>query len=153
MITFPAKYEENMIALLGEEGYAEYKATFERDHYQGLRVNTAKLSPEAYAQRRKEQSGEELKPIPWCESGYYLKGETSHYSKHPDYFAGLFYLQEPSAMAPARILPIEEGDRVADLCAAPGGKSTFLSARLGRKGLLFSNDISPSRAKALLKNL
>ena len=56
-------------------------------------------------------------------------------------------------MAPAAILPVEEGDRVLDLCAAPGGKSTALSAKLGRSGLLVSNDISPSRAKALLKNL
>lgn len=153
MITFPSLYEENMKALLGEEGFKEYATTFERDYYQGLRVNTAKISPEEYVKRRKAQSGEDLRQIPWCPTGYFLEGETADFSKHPDYFAGLYYLQEPSAMAPANILPIEEGDYVADLCAAPGGKSTFLSAKLGRKGILFSNDISPSRAKALLKNL
>lgn len=142
-----------MRALLGDEEFEAYAATFERDYYQGLRVNLAKMSPEEYLARRKSQTGEELKEVPWCRSGYYLPGETADFSRHPDYLAGLYYLQEPSAMAPAQILPIEEGDRVLDLCAAPGGKSTFLSGRLGRKGFLVSNDISPSRAKALLKNL
>lgn len=50
-------------------------------------------------------------------------------------------------------LPIKPGDRVLDLCAAPGGKSTELAAKLAGTGVLFSNDISNSRAKALLKNL
>ena len=74
-------------------------------------------------------------------------------TKHPDYYAGLYYIQEPSAMVPASRLPIEEGDRVLDLCAAPGGKSTELAARLRGTGLLVSNDISRSRAQGLLKNL
>ena len=69
------------------------------------------------------------------------------------YYAGLYYLQEPSAMTPASVLPVEPGDRVLDLCAAPGGKSTELGAKLMGKGVLIANDISNSRAKALLKNL
>lgn len=56
-------------------------------------------------------------------------------------------------MAPAAVLPVCPGDKVLDLCAAPGGKSTELGARLLGEGLLVSNDISNSRAKALLKNL
>ncbi len=149
MISFPSLYEENMKKLLGEEQYEAYLHTFERNYWQGLRVNTAKISIEEY----KERCAQELRPVPWCPSGFYLTGETKDFSKHPDYAAGLYYLQEPSAMAPAAILPIEEGDWVLDLCAAPGGKSTALSAKLGRSGVLVSNDISPSRAKALLKNL
>ena len=149
MILFPARYEENMKRLLGETQYEAYIQTFERNYWQGLRVNTAKISPQGFQQRW----GQQLKAVPWCDSGFYLTGETKDFSKHPDYAAGLYYLQEPSAMAPAAILPIEEGDWVLDLCAAPGGKSTALSAKLGRSGVLVSNDISPSRAKALLKNL
>ena len=148
---FPKPYEEAMKALLGEEQFAAYCQTFERDYWQGLRVNTAKISPQAFARRYGDPMP--LRPVPWCPAGFYLNGETKQFSKHPDYYAGLYYLQEPSAMAPAAILPVEEGDRVLDLCAAPGGKSTALSAKLGRSGLLVSNDISPSRAKALLKNL
>ncbi len=153
MVTFPENYEKAMRALLGDEGFLQYQASFDRDYYQGIRVNTAKISPDAYEKRRLKRGAEALKQVPWCESGFYLQGETADFSKHPDYFAGLYYLQEPSAMAPAAILPIEKGDRVLDLCAAPGGKSTFLSARLGDEGFLMANDISPSRAKALLKNL
>ena len=56
-------------------------------------------------------------------------------------------------MTPASRLPVEEGDIVLDLCAAPGGKATELGARLKGSGMLVANDISSSRAKALLKNL
>ena len=56
-------------------------------------------------------------------------------------------------MIPASLLPVEEGDRVLDLCAAPGGKATELSAKLHGTGLLVANDISVSRAMALAKNL
>ncbi len=74
-------------------------------------------------------------------------------AKDPYYYAGLYYLQEPSAMTPAAFLPVKPGDRVLDLCAAPGGKATELGARLQGRGMLFANDISNSRAKGLLKNL
>ena len=74
-------------------------------------------------------------------------------AKHPFYYAGLYYLQEPSAMTPASLLPVSPGDFVLDLCAAPGGKSTELAAKLCGSGILVANDISNSRAKALLKNI
>ena len=83
----------------------------------------------------------------------YYDGDNIQPSKHPYYFAGLYYLQEPSAMTPASRLPIEPGERVLDLCAAPGGKATELNARLKGTGLLVANDISNARAKALLRNL
>lgn len=174
MPQFPKMYEDNMKALLGEEGFISYAATFEKEPRAGLRVNTLKISPEAFLKRKENEEAfhhqsdgvnvlneaasnctgtASLKQVPWCDTGFYYEEETNVYSKHPDYAAGLYYLQEPSAMAPAAILPIREGDRVLDLCAAPGGKSTYLAAKLGRSGLLFSNDISPSRAKALLKNI
>ena len=153
MAAFPKQYETNMKTLLGEEGFSSYAATFDRPVRQGLRVNTQKISVQDFLKRKEKEGTGNLKPVPWCPSGFYYEGETTGYSKHPDYAAGLYYLQEPSAMAPAAILPIEKGDYVLDLCAAPGGKSTYLAARLGNDGVLFSNDISPSRAKALLKNL
>ena len=94
----------------------------------------------------------ELEPIPWIENGFYFHEEDKP-AKHPYYFAGLYYIQEPSAMTPANVLPVEDGDVVFDMCAAPGGKSTELGAKLDRTGLLITNDISNSRAKALLKNV
>ena len=72
-------------------------------------------------------------------------------AKDPYYYAGLYYLQEPSAMTPASVLPVKPGDRVLDLCAAPGGKSTELGAKLMGKGVLIANDISNSRLRRCLK--
>lgn len=144
---FPAEYEKRMKKQLKEE-YDDYVRCFQRPCASGLRVNTLKLSPDAFL----ALSGDLLERIPWIRNGYFYPGNTSP-AKHPFYFAGLYYLQEPSAMTPASLLPVAPGNKVLDLCAAPGGKSTELAAKLGGDGVLFANDISNSRAKALLKNI
>lgn len=143
----PIAFETKMKEMLGED-YANYLASFEQDAHQGLRVNTAKISVENFLKLFPYS----LTPVDWCKNGFYYEKKEKP-AKHPFYFAGLYYIQEPSAMATASLLPIEEGDVVLDLCAAPGGKSTELAAKLHGTGLLVSNDISNSRAKALLKNI
>lgn len=143
----PLAFETKMKEMLGPD-YEKYLASFKEEPSQGLRVNTGKLSLEEF----KAISPFPLTPVPWCPNGFYY-GREDKPAKHPFYYAGLYYIQEPSAMTPASLLPVEEGDRVLDLCAAPGGKSTELAAKLMGTGLLVSNDISNSRAKALLKNL
>lgn len=143
----PEKYISNMKDLLGNE-FEEYIASFNEPRLYGLRVNTAKISVEDFL----KISPFELTPIPWISNGFYYSEEDKP-AKHPYYFAGLYYLQEPSAMTPAYVLPVNPEDKVLDLCAAPGGKSTELGAKLKGTGLLVSNDISASRAKALLKNI
>ncbi len=143
----PIAFAEKMKELLGEE-YEAYEESFQKPHYTGLRVNTLKISPEEFL----KVSPFELTRIPWTENGFYYDSKQQP-AKHPYYFAGLYYIQEPSAMTPAAMLPIEEGDRVLDLCAAPGGKTTELAAKLKGTGVLVTNDISNSRAKALLKNV
>ena len=147
-MNLPDTFKEKMEQLLQDE-YPAYLACFEEKRYYGLRVNISKISAEEFLRI----SPWKLTPIPWIENGFYYDGETDQPAKHPYYFAGLFYLQEPSAMTPANRLPIEEGDRVLDICAAPGGKATELAAKLNRSGVLAANDISSSRAKGLLKNL
>ena len=146
-MNLPLEYMEKMKALLGDE-YDEYIASFDAGRFYGLRANTLKIS----AEELQEKDVFTLKNVPWCESGFYYEGEERP-AKHPYYHAGLYYLQEPSAMSPAATLPIEEGDVVLDLCAAPGGKTTQLAARLNGTGLLVANDISAGRAKTLLKNV
>lgn len=143
----PVAFEEKMKEMLGAD-YENYLASFEKEANQGLRVNTAKISVEDFL----KISPYELKPVPWCTNGFYYDKKEKP-AKHPFYFAGLYYIQEPSAMTTASLLPVEEGDVVLDLCAAPGGKSTELAAKLHGTGLLVTNDISNSRAKALLKNI
>ena len=143
----PEKYLDNMKSLLGDE-FDSYIQSFEEPRLYGLRVNTSKISVEDFM----KISPFKLTPIPWIPNGFYYSEEDKP-AKHPYYFAGLYYLQEPSAMTPAYVLPVNQKDRVLDLCAAPGGKSTELGAKLRGTGLLVSNDISASRAKALLKNI
>ncbi|MBQ5708406.1 MAG: RsmB/NOP family class I SAM-dependent RNA methyltransferase [Anaerotignum sp.] len=146
-MNLPLEYMEKMKALLGEE-YDDYIASFEEGRFYGLRANTLKISPDAL----QGKGVFTLNNVPWCEPGFYYEGEERP-AKHPYYHAGLYYLQEPSAMSPAATLPVEEGDVVLDLCAAPGGKTTQLAARLNGTGLLVANDISAGRAKTLLKNV
>jgi len=147
-IKLPEKFETRMKELLGEE-YESFVKGYDSDHSAGLRVNTMKLTTAAFEQIAPLS----VRKIPWISNGYYYYAAEDQPGKHPYYYAGLYYIQEPSAMTPAAVLPICPGDRVLDLCAAPGGKSTELAAKLNGTGVLVSNDISNSRAKALLKNL
>ena len=147
-MNLPKVFEEKMKDLLGSE-YEAYTACYDEPRHYGLRVNTAKISVEEFLKINPFH----LRPVPWCENGFYYDETLDKPSKHPYYFAGLYYLQEPSAMTPADRLPVEPGDRVLDVCAAPGGKATELGAKLGGTGVLAANDLSSSRAKGLLKNL
>lgn len=144
----PKEFENKMIGLIGEEEFNVYEKKLEEDNFHGLRVNTSKISVEDFL----KISPFSLTPVPWTKNGFYYDKDEKP-AKHPYYFAGLYYIQEPSAMTPASFMPVEPGDKVLDICAAPGGKSTELAAKLNGTGLLVSNDISNSRAKALLKNL
>ena len=139
-MNLPNTFEEKMKHLLGEE-YEDYLKCYEEPRHYGLRVNTNKISVEDFL----KIAPWPLRPVPWISNGFYYDGDQIQPAKHPYYFAGLYYLQEPSAMTP--------GDRVLDVCAAPGGKATELGAKLQGKGVLMANDISNSRAKGLLKNI
>lgn len=142
------EYLDRMRDLLGEEEFSAYLKSFDGERLYGLRVNTGKVAPEAFP----SMVSWNLQAVPWIPNGFYYDG-AERPAKDPYYYAGLYYLQEPSAMTPAMLLPVCPGDRVLDICAAPGGKSTELGVKLEGKGILVSNDISNSRAKALLKNL
>ena len=143
----PEKFKLKIEQMLKEDAKIFFDS-YNEEHYAGLRVNTLKVTPDEF----KDIAPCKLESIPWTNKGFYYDKEEKP-AKHPYYYAGLYYIQEPSAMAPAAMLPIDEGDKVLDLCAAPGGKSTELGAKLNRTGMLVSNDISASRAKALLKNI
>ena len=143
----PEAFQKKMKAILGEE-YDDFLAGFEKPRHYGLRVNTAKITVEEF----KELVPFHLTQIPWVENGFYYEEEDAP-TRHPYYYAGLYYIQEPSAMTTASRLPVGPGERVLDLCAAPGGKATELGAKLFGEGLLVANDISASRVKALLKNI
>lgn len=147
-MNLPIAFEEKMRILLRDD-FDAYIDCYEEPRYYGLRVNTKKISVEEF----KKICPFEIWPVPWIENGFYYDGDKVQPAKHPYYFAGLYYLQEPSAMTPADRLPVFPGDKVLDVCAAPGGKATELGAKLKGEGVLVANDISNSRAKGLLKNI
>ena len=143
----PEEYLNNIKNLLKND-YEDYLKSLKSPRVYGLRANTLKIEP----LNLKTLLNEELEIIDWCDSGFYYNGNFRP-AKSPFYHAGLYYIQEPSAMSVASIIPIEEGDRVLDLCAAPGGKTTQIAAKLNGSGVIVSNDISATRCKALLKNI
>ena len=143
----PEKFLKTMKQILGEE-YGAFLESFDGKRQFGLRVNTAKMKLEEF----ERIAPFHLSKIPWIADGYFYEEEDAP-AKHPFYAAGLYYLQEPSAMTPASRLSVTPGERVLDLCAAPGGKATALGAKLQGEGLLVANDINNARAKALLRNL
>ena len=103
-MALPEKYLKNMQEILSAENYQNYLDSFLCDRYYGLRVNTSKISVEDFL----KISPFELKPVSWCKEGFYYDGKKERPAKHPYYYAGLYYLQEPSAMYPASILDIKE---------------------------------------------
>ena len=147
-VTLPALFLERMQEQLGSD-FEKFLEEYRKDSFCGLRVNTGRIPVSEFLAR----SSFDLRPVPWTENGFYYDPARDDVTRHPYYFAGLYYVQEPSAMLPASRLPVEPGNLVLDLCAAPGGKSTELASRLRGKGILVANDVSATRAKALVKNL
>lgn len=147
MADLPQSFLDSMKEILGED-YEAFLAGFDGQRQYGLRVNTLKMNLEEF----ERIAPFHLKKVPWISNGYFYEAEDMP-ARHPFYSAGLYYLQEPSAMTPASRLKVQPGERVLDLCAAPGGKATELGAALKGKGLLVANDINTARARALLRNL
>ncbi|WP_020616905.1 RsmB/NOP family class I SAM-dependent RNA methyltransferase [Paenibacillus daejeonensis] len=147
--TLPPLFAVQMKNLLGDE-FVAFMASYEEERWYGLRVNGLKIQANAFLALA--PIGDQLVPIPWSRDGYYYP-ENERPGKHPFYHAGLYYIQEPSAMAPVELLDVQPGHRVLDLCAAPGGKSTQIAACLQGQGLLVANDNAGERAKTLAKNI
>ena len=142
------EFLDRMKALLGDE-YNSFLEYYEGDNFRGLRVNTLKCSVE----KLKSLIGFELKPTPFCNEGFYIPEGVQSLGNSPLHHCGAFYIQEPSATSAVEMLGVEKGDLVLDLCAAPGGKSTQIGAKLNGTGLLWSNEIVKSRANILLSNI
>ncbi|NGQ96866.1 NOL1/NOP2/sun family putative RNA methylase [Brevibacillus sp. SYP-B805] len=143
----PAAFANRMQELLQDE-YPAFLKAYEENARQGLRLNPLKTDRQAFLAR----SPFRLHPVPWCPDGFYY-AEEDRPGKHPYHAAGLYYIQEPSAMAVAAAVEAQPGERILDLCAAPGGKSTQLAAALNGEGLLIANEPHPVRVKALSENV
>ena len=138
----PDAFVNRMRAMLGAEADAFF-ASYDRPRAVGVRFHKG---PDRTALPFV------LDPVPWAAHGYYYD-PAARPGLHPWHDAGVYYLQEPSAMAPAALLDPQPGERVLDLCAAPGGKSTQLARAMDGRGILVCNEISPKRAKILSGNI
>ena len=143
----PLPFRERMKQMLGDE-YGEFLESYDRERSQGLRLNLLKTGREEFLAKTSFM----LEPIPWAESGFYYQPQDRP-GRHPYHEAGVYYIQEPSAMAVVSFLDPQPGEKVLDLCAAPGGKTTQIASRLQGKGFLLSNEIHPARARILSQNV
>lgn len=132
-----------------KDEYEQYLNTLDQPVYRGLRVNTLKISAEAFQSLKLF----DLQPTPFARESFYIDAALSGVGNHPCHLSGMIYLQEPSASSAVSVLDPQENDWVLDLCAAPGGKSTQIAARLNNTGFLLSNEIENSRANILLSNM
>ncbi|MNM04207.1 Ribosomal RNA small subunit methyltransferase F [compost metagenome] len=147
----PGAYTEMIETQLGSETGA-FLATYKEPRTQGLRINGLKTRTEqgiSAAYRASKLFS--LSPVPWCPGGYYYE-EPARPGRHPYHAAGLYYIQEPSAMSAAVMLNPQPGETVLDLAAAPGGKTTHIASLMQGQGLLVSNEIHPERARILSEN-
>ncbi len=146
--TIPSDFWERMKNILGED-FDKFYSSYEDENVHALRLNPLKCDDAmkdgitgAFCEER----------VPWCETGYYYDNE-KHPGRNALHEMGLYYIQEPSAMVVGSLLEAKPGDRVLDLCAAPGGKTTHIAGCLGGEGLLVSNEIDAARAKILSRNV
>ena len=167
----PLAFCERMRRMLGQAEYEAFLKSYDEDKYQGLRFNIGKGKQEDFLALAEDAFY--LEKIPWAEHGFYYGAEAApgkhayheagvYYmqepsamapGKHAYHEAGVYYMQEPSAMAPAAYLQARPGERVLDLCAAPGGKTTQIAAQMRGEGLLVTNEIHPARVRILSENV
>lgn len=143
----PAAFLERMAALLDEE-YPAFCSALERLARLCLRANLLKTTRQDLV----AHLGLSDLSLPWCPEAVLLPPGV-HLGRHPFHVAGLFYLQEPGATAAVPALDPQPGERVLDLCAAPGGKATHIASCLRGQGLLWANEVELRRARTLLENL
>ena len=139
----PEAFLHRMKRQLGEE-YPAFLDSLERPRAVALRFNPLK------GQRPSLEFVRD--PVPWEPLGYYYDPEARP-GLHPYHEAGVYYLQEASAMAPVTLLDPQPGENICDLCAAPGSKTTQIAGRMAGKGFLLCNEINPKRARILSRNI
>lgn len=151
MINLPKDFEKRMQGMLGD-AYPAFVRSYEKEKMQALRINTLKTGIEEFLEKATFFDGENVRCVVWDKNGFYYN-EATQPGKHPFHDAGVYYIQEPSAMMPVPYLEAKPGEKVLDLCAAPGGKSTQIASYMKNEGLLVCNEWHPARARILSENV
>lgn len=147
-IELPEEFKSRMKDMLPESVFQDFLDSYNKERSYGLRCNPLKWNKESFA----EDMPFSLKKVSWADEGYYYEAEEQP-GKHVFHEMGAYYIQEPSAMSVVQKLDPKPGERVLDLCAAPGGKSTQIAGRLRGEGILVANEIVPNRSKILSQNI
>lgn len=145
-MNLPQEFLTRMQKRLGT-AYPAFLRCYDAPPVRGVRANLLKCSAQAF----KDLAPFAGEPVPWAEGGFYTASEKLGHM--PAHHAGLFYVQEPSAMCAAPLLDAKPGERVLDLCAAPGGKTTQLAAAMRGEGVLIANEYVYDRARTLSQNV
>lgn len=165
MTRLPEQFVLKMKKLLELAGYEDQLQLFidgyEESPRRGLRFNSLRIKDQndlldlldkVFANESGLDARSNLTQVSWSDDGYHYDDKLA-VGRSLANRLGLYYIQEPSAMLPAQALGTQPGERVIDLCAAPGGKSARIAADLAGDGLLVANDISSSRGRILVRNL
>ena len=144
----PEAFTDRMQEMLSAEEYQAFLKSYGEPKKQALRLNPLKGDSGRFL----ELCPFSLTRVPWEENGYYFDSEDRP-GKHPFHEAGVYYIQEASAMAPVPFLAAKPGERILDLCAAPGGKSTQIAAAMQGEGILVCNEYNRKRAEILAENI
>ncbi len=143
----PKEFLNRMRELIKDD-FESFMHSYDTKLNSGIRINTLKCKDPKNILEDLHITGN----VEWCDSGYYADRSKLNGS-HPYHAAGVFYFQEPSAMCAAEAMPLCDEPKILDLCAAPGGKTTQIAARMDNRGLLISNEIVPKRASILSENV
>ena len=142
----PEKFLERMKKILGE-GYEAFANALEKENVKGIRVNETKISVEDFL----DATELSLSEIDYTPCGF-IPSSADGIGNTPEHHAGMFYVQDPGAMATVCALDVKRGWRVLDACSAPGGKASQLSSLIGDGGLLIANEYVAKRAKIIVSN-
>ncbi len=142
----PERFNERMKDILGED-YAAFESALGEANVRAIRVNTTKISVADFLDR----TALRLSPIDYAEDGF-IPESCDGIGRTAEHHAGMFYVQDPGAMATVKALEIKKGWRVLDACSAPGGKASQLASAIGDGGVLLANEYVPKRAKIIVSN-
>ena len=142
----PERFKARMAEMLGDE-YPIFEQALEEPNVRAVRVNTTKISVEEF----KSKTSLAISPIDYATDGF-IPESCEGIGKSAEHHAGMFYVQDPGAMATVKALDIEKGWCVLDACSAPGGKASQLASAIGDEGFLLANEYVPKRAKIIVSN-
>ena len=142
----PERFLNRLKDMLSED-FSAFETALSEENVRAIRVNTTKISVDDFLSK----TALTLSPIDYASDGF-IPDNAEGIGKSPEHHAGMFYVQDPGAMATVKALEIKEGWRVLDACAAPGGKASQLASAIGDDGFLLANEFVPKRAKIIVSN-